>query len=57
MTLVQLTMLMTNTARRLQAALNGISPQARRYLIDVLRDTIRRSAPDHPDDEITERNH
>ncbi|MGH3672599.1 MAG: MarR family winged helix-turn-helix transcriptional regulator [Pseudonocardiaceae bacterium] len=33
-----------HTARRLQAALNGMSPQVRRHLIDVLRDTVRRSA-------------
>jgi DNA-binding MarR family transcriptional regulator len=33
-----------NTARRLQAALNDIGPPGRRYLIDVLRDTVRRSA-------------
>jgi DNA-binding MarR family transcriptional regulator len=33
-----------NTARRLQAALNHMGPQGRRYLIDVLRDTVRRSA-------------
>jgi DNA-binding MarR family transcriptional regulator len=32
-----------NTARRLQAVLNGISPQTRRHLIDILIDTIRRS--------------
>jgi DNA-binding MarR family transcriptional regulator len=31
------------TARRLHAALNGMSPQARRHLIDVLRDSVRRS--------------
>lgn len=34
----------SSTARRLQAVLNDMSPQSRRYLIDVLRDTIRRSA-------------
>jgi DNA-binding MarR family transcriptional regulator len=33
-----------NTATRLQSALNGMGPQGRRYLIDVLRDTVRRSA-------------
>lgn len=33
-----------DTARRLQAALTGMSPQAHRYLIDVLRNTVRRSA-------------
>ena len=33
-----------DTARRLQAVLNGISPQTRRYLIDILIDTVRRSA-------------
>ena len=33
-----------STARRLQAALNDMSPQDRGYLIDVLRDTVRRSA-------------
>ncbi len=33
-----------NTARRLQAVLNGISPRTRRHLIDILIDTIRRSA-------------
>jgi DNA-binding MarR family transcriptional regulator len=33
-----------STAKRLQAALNDIGPQGRRYLIDVLRDTVRRSA-------------
>jgi DNA-binding MarR family transcriptional regulator len=33
-----------NTARRLQAALSDIGPQGRRYLIDVLRDAIIRSA-------------
>ncbi|MBV9142831.1 MAG: winged helix DNA-binding protein [Pseudonocardiales bacterium] len=33
-----------STAKRLQAALNHIGPQGRRYLIDVLRDTVRRSA-------------
>ena len=35
------------TAKRLQTALNSMRPQVRRYLIDVLRDTVRRSA-DHP---------
>lgn len=33
-----------DTARRLQAALHGMSPQAHRHLVDVLRDTVRRSA-------------
>jgi MarR family transcriptional regulator, transcriptional regulator for hemolysin len=33
----------SGTARRLQAVLNGMSPQAHRYLIDILIDTIRRS--------------
>lgn len=33
-----------STARRLQATLNHMDPQGRRYLIDVLRDTVRRSA-------------
>lgn len=33
-----------NTARRLQVALNDIGTPGRRYLIDVLRDTVRRSA-------------
>lgn len=33
-----------STARRLQAALNDMGPPGRRYLIDVLRDTVRRSA-------------
>ena len=32
------------TARRLQAVLTGMSPQAHRHLIDILIDTIRRSA-------------
>ncbi len=36
-----------STARRLQAALNDMGPQGRRYLIDLLRDTVRRSAG-HP---------
>jgi len=31
-----------NTARRLQAILNGISPHTHRHLIDILIDTIRR---------------
>ncbi len=31
-------------ARRLQAVLNSMSPQTRRHLIDILIDTIRRSA-------------
>jgi DNA-binding MarR family transcriptional regulator len=35
------------TAKRLQAVLNGMRPQVRRHLIDVLRDTVRRSA-DYP---------
>jgi hypothetical protein len=33
-----------DTARRLQAALHDMGSQARHYLIDVLRDTARRSA-------------
>jgi DNA-binding MarR family transcriptional regulator len=33
-----------NTARRLQAVLNDMGPQGRSYLVDVLRDTVRRSA-------------
>jgi hypothetical protein len=33
-----------DTARRLQAVLNGMSPRARRHVIDMLVDTIRRSA-------------
>ena len=33
-----------DTARRLQAPLNHLGPQGRRNLIDVLRDTVRRSA-------------
>jgi DNA-binding MarR family transcriptional regulator len=33
-----------NTAKRLQSVLNDMGPQGRRYLLDVLRDTIRRSA-------------
>jgi DNA-binding MarR family transcriptional regulator len=33
-----------STARRLQAGLNHMGPQGRRYLIGVLRDTVRRSA-------------
>lgn len=32
------------TAKRLQAVLKGIGPQVRRHLIDVLRETVRRSA-------------
>jgi DNA-binding MarR family transcriptional regulator len=36
-----------STARRLQTALNHMGPQGRRHLIDVLRDTVRRSAG-HP---------
>jgi DNA-binding MarR family transcriptional regulator len=32
-----------DTARRLQAVLTGMSPQARQHLIDILIDTIRRS--------------
>lgn len=34
-----------DTAKRLQAVLSGISPYTRRRLIDVLVDTVRRSAP------------
>jgi DNA-binding MarR family transcriptional regulator len=33
-----------DTARRLQAVLHGMSPQTRHHLIDILIDTIRRSA-------------
>ncbi len=33
-----------DTARRLQVVLNGISPQIRRHVMDVLIDTVRRSA-------------
>lgn len=33
-----------STARRLQTALNHMGTQGRRYLIDILRDTVRRSA-------------
>lgn len=33
-----------DTAKRLQAVLTGISAQTRRHLIDILRDTVRRSA-------------
>ncbi len=33
-----------DTARRLQTVLNGMNPQTRRHLIDILIDTIRRSA-------------
>jgi DNA-binding MarR family transcriptional regulator len=33
-----------DTARRFQAVLTGMSAQDRRHLIDVLRDTVRRSA-------------
>ncbi|MGH3686772.1 MAG: MarR family winged helix-turn-helix transcriptional regulator [Pseudonocardiaceae bacterium] len=33
-----------DTARRLQAVLTGMSPRTRRHLIDILIDTIRRSA-------------
>lgn len=33
-----------DTARRLQAVLNGLSPQTRSHLIDILIDTIRRFA-------------
>ncbi len=33
-----------DTARRLHAVLNGINPQTRRQVIDVLVDTVRRSA-------------
>lgn len=32
-----------HSATRLQATLNGMSPKARRHLIDILVDTIRRS--------------
>lgn len=31
-----------DTARRLQTVLNGINPQTRRHLIDILIDTVRR---------------
>ena len=31
------------TARRLQAVLNGMSQKGRRHLIEILRDTVRRS--------------
>jgi DNA-binding MarR family transcriptional regulator len=34
----------SSTATRLQTALNHMGPTGRRYLIDVLRDTVRRSA-------------
>lgn len=33
-----------STARRLHTMLTGLSPQTRRHLIDVLIDTVRRSA-------------
>ena len=33
-----------HTAKRLQAVLNGMHPQVRRHLIDVLRETVQRSA-------------
>ncbi len=33
-----------DTARRLQAVLAGMSPQSRGHLIDVLRDSVQRSA-------------
>ena len=33
-----------DTARRLQTVLNGMNPQTRRHLIDILIGTIRRSA-------------
>ncbi|MGH3783800.1 MAG: MarR family winged helix-turn-helix transcriptional regulator [Pseudonocardiaceae bacterium] len=33
-----------DTAKHLQAVLTGISAQTRRHLIDILRDTVRRSA-------------
>jgi MarR family transcriptional regulator, organic hydroperoxide resistance regulator len=38
-----------DTARRLHAVLNGINPQTRRQVIDVLIDTVGRSAnqPQH----------
>jgi DNA-binding MarR family transcriptional regulator len=38
-----------DTARRLHAVLNGINPQTRRHVIDVLIDTVRQSAnqPQH----------
>ena len=32
-----------STARRLQAALNDLGQQGRRHLVDVLKDTLRRS--------------
>jgi MarR family transcriptional regulator, transcriptional regulator for hemolysin len=34
----------SDTARRLHVVLTGISPQTRRHVIDVLIDTVRRSA-------------
>lgn len=37
-----------STASRLQTALNHMGPQGRRYLIDTLRDTVRRSAEQWP---------
>lgn len=33
-----------DTARRMHTVVSGMSPQVRRHLIDVLRDTVRRSA-------------
>jgi DNA-binding MarR family transcriptional regulator len=33
-----------DTARRLHTALTSMSPQTRRHLIDILIDTVRRSA-------------
>jgi DNA-binding MarR family transcriptional regulator len=33
-----------DTARRLHAALTSMSPQTRRHLLDILIDTVRRSA-------------
>jgi DNA-binding MarR family transcriptional regulator len=33
-----------DTARRLQTVVNGMSPRAHHHLIEVLRDTVRRSA-------------
>jgi len=37
-----------NTAQGLQAAFRDMGPQARRYLIDVLRHTVRRQPKEHP---------
>lgn len=34
----------SDTAKRLQAVPNGMSPQTRRHVIDILIDTVRRSA-------------